>query len=500
MLLRGSPRADLSQRRGVLLVAATLTFAVAATATPSVAQPLMVGADGAVHLDEFSGADLAAPVVIEQPPTILPPNALGVAVGCPMPCPHCGYILHQPMAGSSLMTPMAAAAGGQSQGLCVTDFGYLGGAGLHYRPDFRLGPGCTGGVDELPLVRTVESFSLASALGLDPALFTIGGWSQLGYHDNNNPLSQAYNDLLSFNDVPDNFHLQQQWLYIARAANGSRGFDVGGRIDVVYGADAQKMQAFGNPNAGVRNFGSFDASLDHGEYGWAIPQAYGEAAAGPLSVKVGRFFSPVGYEVIPAVGNFFNTHSYTMFNSEPFTHTGVLARLAPVEQVALYAGWSLGWDTGFDQLNQGNNAIAGLMLRLLPRIALAYMGTFGNFGWRDGGDDNSYQHSVVLTADITERLQYVLQSDLIDTSNPGVSEFDTIGVNNYVLFKLSDLFALGGRFEWWKADGVSFYEATGGVNIQPLHNLIFRPEYRHDWAPGIRLDEPTFAIDMILAY
>ena len=45
---------------------------------------------------------------------------------------------------------------------------------------------------------------------------------------------------------------------------------------MIYGTDAQKTQAFGNPGAGVRNFGTYDASLDHGEYGWAMPQAYGE--------------------------------------------------------------------------------------------------------------------------------------------------------------------------------------------------------------------------------
>ena len=77
---------------------------------------------------------------------------------------------------------------------------------------------------------------------------------------------------------------------------------------MVYGTDAQKTQAFGNPGAGVRGFGTFDASLDHGEYGWAIPQAYAEVAVGDLSVKVGHFFTPIGYEVIPVTGNFFRSH------------------------------------------------------------------------------------------------------------------------------------------------------------------------------------------------
>ena len=95
--------------------------------------------------------------------------------------------------------------------------------------------------------------------------------------------------------------------------------DWGYRGDILYGVDAQKTQAYGN------NSGSWDNSFDNGVYGWAIPQAYAEVAYGDWSVKVGHFFTIIGYEVVPDVGNFFYSHSYTMFNSEPFTHTGILA-------------------------------------------------------------------------------------------------------------------------------------------------------------------------------
>jgi hypothetical protein len=350
----------------------------------------------------------------------------------------------------------------------------------------------------------LEDFSLMNWLGIDPECspWEIGGWTQMGYHDNNQPLSQAYNDLLSFNDVPDHLHLQQQWFYFGKKVDGSCGFDLGGRVDVVYGTDAQKTQAFGNPNAGVRGFGTYDASLDHGEYGWAIPQLYAEAAYGDWSVKVGHFFTIIGYEVIPSTGNFFYSHSYTMFNSEPFTHTGVLATYSGYENLTLVGGWTLGWDTGFDQLNQGNSFLGGFTWKIADDISLAYANTYGNFGWRDGGNDGnpSYSHSIVLSVQMTCRLLYVLQSDMIDTDNPGISEFDTIGANNYLIYKYSDTLGIGGRFEWWKADGVSFYEATGGVNINLLSNLVMRPEFRHDWAPGIGLDEDTFGVDMILKY
>ena len=107
---------------------------------------------------------------------------------------------------------------------------------------------------------------------------------------------------------------------------------------------------------------------------------------------------------------------------------------------------------------------------------------------------------MVLIADLTDNREYVAPGDLVRTDNPGVSQFDTIGLNQYLFYSLNDWLKVGGRAEWWKADGVSFNEVTGGVNIQALSNLGCRPEIRHDWAPGIGLDESTFAIDAILTY
>src|SRR5690606_10530387 len=134
-----------------------------------------------------------------------------------------------------------------------------------------------------------------------------GGWTQFGYHDSQTPLSSTYDDGGSFNDDSKNLHLHQQWFYIDRDADGSRGLDFGGRADFIYGTDAQKTQAFGNPP------GVWDEDWDFGEYGWAIPQLYGEVAYGDFSVKIGKFFTIMGYEAITAPDNFFYSHALTMF-------------------------------------------------------------------------------------------------------------------------------------------------------------------------------------------
>ena len=67
----------------------------------------------------------------------------------------------------------------------------------------------------------------------------------------------------------------------------------------------------------------------------------------------------------------------------------------------------------------------------------------------------------------------------------GVSVGDDVGVNQYLIYQLNDCWAVGGRFEWWKRDGASAYEATAGVNWRPHPNFVLRPEIRYNWGPGL---------------
>ena len=118
-----------------------------------------------------------------------------------------------------------------------------------------------------------DAFSLNDLMGEDRP-FDIGGWTQIGYHDKSNGV---------FNAHPDALRLHQQWLYAERVADGSDGLDFGFRFDAMYGVDGANTQAFGNPP------GSWDFlnGFDHGIYGWALPQAYGEVRGRGL-VRQGR--------------------------------------------------------------------------------------------------------------------------------------------------------------------------------------------------------------------
>ena len=343
--------------------------------------------------------------------------------------------------------------------------------------------------------------------------WTIGGWFSFGYHSEVTPLSVNRADGLSFNDLPDDLNLHQAWLYAEREADGECGWDWGYRLDVMYGTDAQKTQAFGNS---LNNFGDtqgWDNTLDNGVYGWAIPQAYLQVANGDLSIIAGHFFTLVGYEVVTAPDNFFYSHSLTMFNSEPFTHTGVLASYQATDSIEVHAGWTLGWDTGFDNFAGGSSWLGGFSYAVNDCATITYISTAGNFGQR--GKDG-YSHSVVMDFDLTCNLKYVVQSDYVSIreGNPGGNATgvanDQVGLNNYLFYTINDCWKAGVRAEWWKSDGNSFQEVTVGLNYRPHANVVIRPEYRYDFGNTplgvdnngnvVANDISTFGIDAIFTY
>ncbi|HAZ42658.1 MAG TPA: porin, partial [Methylococcaceae bacterium] len=159
---------------------------------------------------------------------------------------------------------------------------------------------------------------------------TWGGWTDFGVTANANAPADKFNGPVTFGDRSGELQMNQFYGYLQRAITvGSDDFDIGGRVDVMYGTDAIFTQAYGapalNPRGGyAENRGNYDLHLTSWSqrfYGLALPQAYVEMnlpVGNGLAIKAGHFYTPVGYEVVTAPDNFFYTHAYTMQYGEPF--------------------------------------------------------------------------------------------------------------------------------------------------------------------------------------
>jgi hypothetical protein len=361
--------------------------------------------------------------------------------------------------------------------------------------------GCTDGC--LCYAEGVEPFKLLPSIGG----IEFGGWTQFGYHSDN-----SFAD--GFNQYEDHVALHQQWFYAEKVADGSCGLDWGFRFDAMYGIDANNTQAFGNSGGGWDNAASFD----HGQYGWALPQAYGELAYGDVSVIFGHFYTLVGYEVVMAPNNFFYSHAFAMNNIEPFTHTGIEATWEATDRLTLRGGWTLGWDTGFDQFEDGNNFLGGFSYELTDNIDVLYYCTIGDFGSYFGVTaKEAYEHTVVVDFTLTERLNYVFETDLLrigDLAGTG-EEFNSFGINNYLFYTLNDCWSFGARLEWWETDlgpgseSITLNEFTVGLNWRPHTNFVLRPEVRQEWFPSDSdarevgspdSDQTIFGVDAVVTY
>ena len=323
---------------------------------------------------------------------------------------------------------------------------------------------------------------------------SYGGWVSAGAYAN--AYGNATNGPIAFRDVGDGFTVNQVWGYFEKAVDtGGCGWDWGFRTDLVWGVDGPDTQAFGSTD--VPGNRAWDNGWDSArDYGGAIPQLYAQVGINDLTVTMGHFYTIIGYEVVQAPDNFFTSYAYTMNYGEPFTHTGVLAEYAYCDNVTIWGGWVQGWDTAFDNPDEGNYFLGGISLPLLDSVSM----TYAVVGGRDRAiNTDTYMHSIVVDASLTEKLNYVLQSDYGTATGANVGQW--YGLNNYLFYTINDCWKLGARLEWFcDDDGYrnvagnnvlggnapgEYWGLTCGVNWAPTSNLKIRPELRYDWTDGI---------------
>lgn len=341
-------------------------------------------------------------------------------------------------------------------------------------------------------------------------------WVASGYtYNNRTPVSNS-NLPLTFNDRHDKFMMNQLYASFGKAVSTST-WDIGGRVDVLYGTDYFFTTALGletrqdgsphwNSSIGPRGTG---ASL----YGVALPQAYFEIGipiGAGTSVSIGHFYTILGYESVMAPENFFYSHAFTMQYGEPFTHSGVLIDQAITQSTNVLFGVTMGWDN-WDNPNDKAGYLAGFSWCPSDKTSLA----FGLSSSQEDplGTNNRTVYSMVLTHQLTDRLQYVFQHDfgteaLGETDlNLGPDSAKWYGINQYFFYQTSPSWTWGARIEWFRdqdnarvlgipseslVEGGNYVELTLGANYRPTCKWIFRPEIRWDWSD---VKSPALTVD-----
>jgi hypothetical protein len=321
----------------------------------------------------------------------------------------------------------------------------------------------------------------------------------------------------------DKVLLNQLTLNIERAVSAADAaqnnkWDIGGRIELMWGADARFLHSNGlldhyDDDVTTRVTGGPQNHFD-------IPQAYIDVVApigNGLRIRAGKFIFFKNHDPNASV---FYSHSFTFGAALPFTLTGAYATYAFNEQLSLDAGFSRGWDQSLEDNNGAIDVLA--RLKYAPQKDVLFtLATI--IGPEQDGDNANYRTLFNFTASWQANENLLLLADLIygQQAQPDIGGGDArwYGAAFYAIYKITPAVSAAARLEWYRDDGgyttgvdQNLYEATVGLTIRPfpndpyLSNLKIRPEVRLDYSDEKYFDgfsgntQVTAAIDAIFNF
>ncbi|MDO5566545.1 MAG: outer membrane beta-barrel protein [Planctomycetia bacterium] len=305
-----------------------------------------------------------------------------------------------------------------------------------------------------------------------------------------------------------------------KAQTGCGCTDWGFGMDTMFGRDARFFSSYTGWDSewetGKRssNFNNWQTLTDaeRESYGFAMPQMYGEVSLNNTVVKMGRFYTLMGYEGARADQRFFYGFGRN-FEVTPITHTGAIASWKGIENMDIDMGWVAGENNMFER-EYDESLVTGRVRLNGDYMTLGYAFVAGD-GAVNGVAGDLFRNNIVWTAKLGCRLEtaliYNYGSFDSETACAGGNITGNIcdimkfaGTDNvkyqtwagYTYYTLNDCWKLGGRLEWQQGStwtpgidnvgadyDVETWNMGLGAHWTPCgDNFTFRPEIRYDKA------------------
>ncbi len=282
-------------------------------------------------------------------------------------------------------------------------------------------------------------------------------------------------------------------------------FDMGFRLEGIYGADA----------AFIHSNGMGDAQTGRNQ--WDPLQAYVDVTFPdtPLRLRIGKWIELAGFEQFSAniYGAFGDparalySYSYQFLYAEPGTQTGALVTYVLNPRWTFDAGLTRGWNQSLRDANNVPDFLGRVTFAPSDKTSVIFVMTEGpEFPAGTGknlpaGDKSNWWTALDLavTHKVNDKLSLGAGFDYVETPHiPGLAggAKQWGGAAGYVSYAFEPRLTLNTRLEWYRdsANGFStgapisagYGEATMGVAIKPfpksntLSHLLFRPEVRYD--------------------
>lgn len=315
----------------------------------------------------------------------------------------------------------------------------------------------------------------------------IGGYVAATYNQNLNSPQPQDNRFHVFDFDANTFTFNNAELSLIKASTAESPIGFGVVFNV--GHDARVITADWTGD-GTSDTNTFE--LQQGYVTYKVPLGEG------LDVKLGKWATLLGAEVIESVNNFNISRSYLFGFAIPFTHTGLLLTYPVDSLVSLSAGVVNGWDNVIDN-NDAKTFIGQMLFTPAEIFSLAVNGIWGP----EQADQNKNKRWVI---DVVPTLKpfkdFTLQANFDYGEEGNVSSIGRDaqwwGIALIANYDFTDQFGVALRGEFFNDDdgvrtsatnrrgvGVEaeLWETTLTLKYKPYEKFMVRLEYRYDFAP-----------------
>lgn len=388
-----------------------------------------------------------------------------------------------------------------------------------------------------PLTRGLDAIGAAKPLA--DARIDIGGYVSGSLTYFVDPAQGKIQPGRGFDSENQDVTLNQAGIFVERTVDSKKAeFDVGGKIESIYGADARFTKSTGLfDHQGVNDGPNNQYDLVQAYADVVLPVGNG------LKLRVGKFVTGAGVEVINPTGNALYSPGLLFTYLLPFTHTGATGTYNISDTWALELGVVRGWDDALEDKNgNGVSFYARSSNALNDNKSNVYTTFIAGPEYAGNTNDYRYLLDVVYTVAYSDNWTFAVQADALFESNVdpvgGSSDLGFAGgLGGWATYKYSQYVSVTGRGEYlydgqgfrfsppvfgdFNGDGTTvqapgtgegnnIYSATVGLTITPFptdnlgSNLKIRPEFRYDYADqavfGGDNNQVTFAIEAYFTF
>lgn len=307
---------------------------------------------------------------------------------------------------------------------------------------------------------------------------TLSGYVDTAYLYNFNDPDNGTNAARVFDNKANTFTLQSAKIALEKLPTDADR--VGFRTDVLFGHDAKIIKPYG--------WSTDDVNLEQAYVDALLPFGKG------LDVKMGKFVTMHGAEVIESKDNWNFSRSLLFGYAIPFTHTGIRASYPLRDNLTGYFGVNNGWDDIEDN-NKSKSVETGFAYTLSDKTSFNLNYMFGP-EYENNNHTNRSLVDFVATYKPFEKWTFKVNTDygFEDNLNGayGTGEKDSgywAGVAGYARYDVNNWLSFSNRTEYFtdpyglrvtSGTGQDLWENTLTAEVRPFKNLITRLEYRYD--------------------